>query len=353
MEFALYDGPDPDIDTLVGGPLNDVVMVSDGLFSAQLDFGSGVFDGDARWLRIGVRVNVEGPFDYIAPLQLLTAIPYAIFALTPQGPPGPPGKPGEPGPPGPQGDPGPPGPQGPQGDPGPPGPQGDPGPEGDPGLPGPPGPQGNPGPQGPQGNPGPPGPQGNPGPPGPQGDPGPPGPQGDPGPSGITELGSLTANAGLYSNTIIELSLSQAFTEICIKGGEVLNDPHPIGGSTAGGDCELGDTGWIIEQNERPGGGGVPWEVARMECLELGMRLPEVFELKYSCKNAGELGLNDMTNDAEWASNTAIAFERSMGPAFFGVVVPVVGGTGCIFGDAATVAAMPPQEGTRSFRCVR
>jgi hypothetical protein len=38
------------------------VSISNGLFTVTLDFGPGVFDGNARWLEIGVRTNGgDGP----------------------------------------------------------------------------------------------------------------------------------------------------------------------------------------------------------------------------------------------------------------------------------------------------
>jgi len=49
--------------------------VANGLFTAPLDFGAGAFDGDARWLQIGVEGNT------LTPRQKLTATPYALFAL--------------------------------------------------------------------------------------------------------------------------------------------------------------------------------------------------------------------------------------------------------------------------------
>jgi hypothetical protein len=50
------------------------VVVADGLFSVSLDFGTGVFQGDARWLEIQVGASV------LTPRQELTPVPYALFA---------------------------------------------------------------------------------------------------------------------------------------------------------------------------------------------------------------------------------------------------------------------------------
>jgi hypothetical protein len=56
------------------------VDVSDGYFTAKLDFGGDAFDGDARWL--GIKVECEGDADYTdLGRQALTAAPYALYAL--------------------------------------------------------------------------------------------------------------------------------------------------------------------------------------------------------------------------------------------------------------------------------
>ena len=56
-------------------------VVSNGLFMVNLDFGSGIFTGPARWLDMGVRTNGNtNAFTILTPRQLLTPAPYAIFA---------------------------------------------------------------------------------------------------------------------------------------------------------------------------------------------------------------------------------------------------------------------------------
>jgi hypothetical protein len=65
----------------VAGPLtHSLVAVSNGLFTATLDFGAGVFDGSARWLEIGVRANGGDAFIILHPRQALTPTPYAMSA---------------------------------------------------------------------------------------------------------------------------------------------------------------------------------------------------------------------------------------------------------------------------------
>lgn len=95
----------------------------------ELDFGSSVFTGDARWLEVGVRpgdMNDPNIYTVLTPRQEVTPTPYALYALS--------------------------GNQGPQGEPGPEGPQGPTGPKGDTGDTGPIGPQGPQGLQGPAGD---------------------------------------------------------------------------------------------------------------------------------------------------------------------------------------------------------
>jgi hypothetical protein len=64
------------------GPIltNSAVPVINGLFSATLDFGVGVFTGTNLWLDISVRTNGSGAFTELLPRQALLPTPYAIMA---------------------------------------------------------------------------------------------------------------------------------------------------------------------------------------------------------------------------------------------------------------------------------
>ena len=57
------------------------VTVSRGLFTVELDFGVGAFDGTERWLEVGVRCpSGSGSITTLSPRQRLTAVPYALYA---------------------------------------------------------------------------------------------------------------------------------------------------------------------------------------------------------------------------------------------------------------------------------
>ena len=123
LKFSIYDAPAGG--SQVGASLEHAdVTVAEGLFHAELDFGSNAFNGQALWLELAARPGEsEGQYATLAPRQALSPAPFALYAMTPAGPAGPQGTqgdPGGPGPAGPQGEPGPSGPPGPEGPPGPP-----------------------------------------------------------------------------------------------------------------------------------------------------------------------------------------------------------------------------------------
>lgn len=137
LRFALFDDP---VGGIQQGPTLDVlgVATTDGRFTANLDFGAGIFAGNGRWLRIEVRSPAgAGAYTTLAPRQRIAPTPYALFALA-----------GNPGPTGPVGPVGPTGPVGPQGGTGPAGAVGPTGPAGATGVAGPTGPGGPAGPTG-------------------------------------------------------------------------------------------------------------------------------------------------------------------------------------------------------------
>ncbi len=92
FEFRLLD----ENATQIGTIESLTAVVTNGIFSAALDFGPGAFDGTARALEISVRPALSGDaFTVLSPNAPITAAPVAQFALAgnkgPQGPAGPTG----------------------------------------------------------------------------------------------------------------------------------------------------------------------------------------------------------------------------------------------------------------------
>ena len=86
FQFRLYDDPNVILGNQQGSTIyiNDLDVI-DGHFAVELDFGSDVFKGDARWLEIGVRSgDFEDPCEYtiLGPRQKVTPTPSAIYAET-------------------------------------------------------------------------------------------------------------------------------------------------------------------------------------------------------------------------------------------------------------------------------
>jgi hypothetical protein len=78
--FAIYDSPTNET-PLVSGVLVDNVTVTNGVFTTVVDFGTEVFNGEERWLGVGVRPGEEtGDVTLLNPRHRLAATPYAHFA---------------------------------------------------------------------------------------------------------------------------------------------------------------------------------------------------------------------------------------------------------------------------------
>jgi hypothetical protein len=81
FQFSLYDAATGG--TLLAGPITQSgISVTDGLFTTQLNFGAGVFDGNKKWLQIAVLCTGDGGYTTLAPRQELTAVPYAMYSMT-------------------------------------------------------------------------------------------------------------------------------------------------------------------------------------------------------------------------------------------------------------------------------
>ncbi len=68
---------------LVAGPVNgspNPVTVTNGLFTVQIDFGTGAFQGDARWLQTMVKCGSDSGFTTLS-LQPVAPAPYALFSM--------------------------------------------------------------------------------------------------------------------------------------------------------------------------------------------------------------------------------------------------------------------------------
>lgn len=84
LQFKLYDAALNG--NLVGSPdtvtINDQ-QVTNGLFTVTLNFGASAFNGEARWLEVGVRPGASlAAYTALAPRQTIAAVPYALHALT-------------------------------------------------------------------------------------------------------------------------------------------------------------------------------------------------------------------------------------------------------------------------------
>jgi hypothetical protein len=80
FRFAVYDA-DTGSGLLAGPVTNAAIEVMNGLFTVNLDFRSGLFDGSARWLEIGVRTNGSTEaFTVLSPRQELSPSPQALYA---------------------------------------------------------------------------------------------------------------------------------------------------------------------------------------------------------------------------------------------------------------------------------
>ena len=78
FQFKLYDDANTITGNQAGGDVNKPnVGVINGYFTVELDFGN-VFDGEMRWLEIGVRAgDSNDAYNVLSPRQKVTATPYA------------------------------------------------------------------------------------------------------------------------------------------------------------------------------------------------------------------------------------------------------------------------------------
>ena len=81
MQFGLYDAP-------AGGnqigvtQTNAAVIVANGTFAIELNFGGASFTGAARYLQVGVFSTATNAFVELDPRQQITSAPYSVKSLT-------------------------------------------------------------------------------------------------------------------------------------------------------------------------------------------------------------------------------------------------------------------------------
>ena len=80
MQFALYDALNNG--SQIGSTIeNPSVIVNNGVFTVQLDYGAAAFPGAERFLEISVRRNSNETYTTLTPRQRITSAPYSIRAL--------------------------------------------------------------------------------------------------------------------------------------------------------------------------------------------------------------------------------------------------------------------------------
>jgi len=80
LQFKLFDSADFVTGNQVGSTIiKPAVVVTNGIFTVELDFGAGLFTGAARFLEIGVRLaGSPNAFSVLSPRQVVTSAPYAV-----------------------------------------------------------------------------------------------------------------------------------------------------------------------------------------------------------------------------------------------------------------------------------
>lgn len=82
FQFTLWDAATAGNQIAATDPEANVASVTNGFFTASLDFGATSFDGSPRWLEIGVATTGGASFTTLLPRLEITASPYAIKAAS-------------------------------------------------------------------------------------------------------------------------------------------------------------------------------------------------------------------------------------------------------------------------------
>jgi len=142
--------------------------------------------------------------------------------------------------------------------------------------------------------------------------------------------------ADMWTRTFEQWGLFHPHDDFCDSSTEVFVS---MGGTSNRGFC--------IEKNERT---ATTWEAARDDCATDKKRLPEPGEFRYACVNAA--GLNNMTDDYEWASNFAVPQCHSTTAC--GVAVASFGNGGCGYGNFSYFGRSDTGSGVSfPYRCIR
>ena len=80
LQFTLYNNSAGTGSPVAGPVTTNGVIVTNGLFTVMLDFGSSAWNGQMNWLKIAVETNGASSFSSLSPLQEMTPVPYAIYA---------------------------------------------------------------------------------------------------------------------------------------------------------------------------------------------------------------------------------------------------------------------------------
>lgn len=81
FQFKLYDALTNGNQLPIGSPVTvtkSAVMVINGVFTVQLEFGASGFPGADRFLDVGVKHPADASYTPLSPRQQLTAAPYAL-----------------------------------------------------------------------------------------------------------------------------------------------------------------------------------------------------------------------------------------------------------------------------------
>lgn len=80
LTFTLFDAEDGG--NAIAALTNSIADITNGLFTALLDYGPGVFTGSNYWIEVAVRTNGGTFFNALLPRHPITPVPYALHATT-------------------------------------------------------------------------------------------------------------------------------------------------------------------------------------------------------------------------------------------------------------------------------